>query len=225
SMTQWIGGLGIIVLTVAIFPLLGIGGIELFVAEAPGPTSDKLHPRIRETAKRLWYVYVGLTIILGLLLYWAGMSFVDAVNHALTTMATGGFSTKGASIGYFEVPSIQYIIIFFMLLSGTNFTLIYFGIRGKLNKVWGNDEFRMYLGLVIAVVGMLFFPFYFLSETDFEKAFRDSLFQVVSFITTTGFVTTDYLSYGNGVTMVFFLLLFAGASAGSTSGGIKVIRH
>ena len=225
SMTQWIGGLGIIVLTVAIFPLLGIGGIELFVAEAPGPTADKLHPRIRETAKRLWFVYVGLTIILCLLLYVAGMTFVDAVNHALTTMATGGFSTKGASIAYFEAPSIQYIIIFFMFLSGTNFTLIYFGIRGKLNRVWGNDEFRMYLWLVFAVAIMLFFPFYFLSDTDFEQSFRDSLFQVVSFVSTTGFVTVDYLSYSNGVATVFFLLLFVGACAGSTSGGIKVIRH
>src|SRR5690554_5128792 len=138
SMTQWIGGLGIIVLTVAIFPLLGIGGIELFVAEAPGPTSDKLHPRIRETAKRLWYIYAGLTFLLGILFYWAGMSFFDAVNHALTTMATGGFSTKNASMAYFDSSIIQYITIFFMFLAGANYTLIYFGLKGRLDRVWAS---------------------------------------------------------------------------------------
>jgi trk system potassium uptake protein TrkH len=128
SMTQWIGGLGIIVLTVAIFPLLGIGGIELFVAESPGPTSDKVHPRISETAKRLWYVYVGLTLA-AMLMYWAGgMNFFDAINHALTTLATGGFSTKNSSMAYYDSAFIQYTAIFFMFLAGTNFTVIYFGL-------------------------------------------------------------------------------------------------
>jgi trk system potassium uptake protein TrkH len=224
SMTQWIGGLGIIVLTVAIFPLLGIGGIELFVAEAPGPTSDKIHPRIRETAKRLWYVYTGLTLSLCLFLYWAGMSFFDAVNHALTTMATGGFSTKNASIAYFETPVIQYIIIFFMFLAGTNFTLIYFSLKGKLGKVWASDEFRLYLFTVVSFAIILFFPIYFISGSLIEKAFRDTLFQIVSIITTTGFVTVNYTAYSNGVTFIFFIFLFSGACAGSTSGGIKLVR-
>src|SRR5690606_23555917 len=225
SMTQWIGGLGIIVLTVAIFPLLGIGGIELFVAEAPGPTSDKLHPRIRETAKRLWYIYAGLTLLLVFLFYWAGMSFFDAVNHGLTTMATGRFSTKNASMAYFDSPIIQYITIFFMFLAGTNFTLIYFSLKGRLDRVWASDEFRVYLIGVGIFASILFIPFYFFSNSPFEKAFRDSLFQVVSFVTTTGFVTVDYTTYSNGVTLLFFLFLFTGACAGSTSGGIKVIRH
>ena len=225
SMTQWIGGLGIIVLTVAIFPLLGIGGIELFVAEAPGPTSDKLHPRIRETAKRLWYIYAGLTILLGLLFYWAGMSFFDAVNHALTTMATGGFSTKNASIAYFQSPLIHYITIVFMFLSGANFTLIYFGLKGRLDRVWSSDEFRAYVFLIITVTVILVVPIYLLSGTSVETAFRQTLFQVVSLVTTTGFVTVNYTAYSNGITLVFFLLLFVGACAGSTSGGIKLIRH
>lgn len=225
SMTQWIGGLGIIVLTVAILPLLGIGGIELFVAEAPGPTSDKLHPRIRETAKRLWYIYFGFTILLCLLFYWAGMSFFDAVNHALTTMATGGFSTKNASMAYFDSPLIQYITIIFMFLAGTNFTVIYFGLKGKFDRVWDNDEFRAYVYVVGVLALLLAIPIYFMSGTHIEKAFRDSLFQVTSIITTTGFVTINYLSFHNGVTVIFFLMLFIGACAGSTSGGIKLIRH
>lgn len=225
SMTQWIGGLGIIVLTVAIFPLLGIGGIELFVAEAPGPTSDKLHPRIQETAKRLWYIYFGLTVLLILLLYLEGMSFFDAVNHALTTMGTGGFSTKNASIAYFESPLIQYTLILFMIIAGTNYTLIYYSLKGKFDRVWASDEFRAYLTGVAAVTLILFFPFYFLSGSAIEKSFRDALFQVVSMVTTTGFVTVDYTAYSSGITTVFFILLFAGACAGSTSGGIKVVRH
>ncbi len=225
SMTQWIGGLGIIVLTVAIFPLLGIGGTELFVAESPGPTSDKLHPRIRETAKRLWYVYVGLTITLMVLYYIGGMSFFDAINHALTTMATGGFSTKNASMAYFDIPFIQYVAIIFMFLAGTNFSVIYFGIVGKFDRVWKSDEFKAYLLVVILIIMGLVIPIFQFSGEPLEKAFRDTAFQVMSLLTTTGYVTADYTSYGHGLTILFFLLLFVGGCAGSTAGGIKFIRH
>jgi trk system potassium uptake protein TrkH len=225
SMTQWIGGLGIIVLTVAIFPLLGIGGIELFVAESPGPTSDKLHPRIRETAKRLWFVYAGLTILLIFLYRFEGMSFFDAVNHALTTMATGGFSTKNSSLAYFTNPAIHYTAIVFMFLSGTNFTLIYYAFKGRFRRVWASDEFRAYvISLFILTLGLVV-PIYLLTGDHFEKAFRDTLFQIISLVTTTGYVTADYTSYSNGLTIIFFMLLFLGACAGSTSGGIKFIRH
>ncbi|MBD8490530.1 TrkH family potassium uptake protein [Echinicola sp. CAU 1574] len=225
SMTQWIGGLGIIVLTVAIFPLLGIGGIELFVAESPGPTSDKLHPRIRETAKRLWYVYVGLTVVCIGLYFLGGMSFYDAINHALTTMATGGFSTKNASMAYYDVPFIQYVAILFMFLAGTNFTVIYFGLVGKFDRVWKSDEFKAYVLVVALIIVAMAIPVYLFSDLGVEKAFRDTAFQVVSLLTTTGFVTADYTSYGHGLTILFFLLLFVGGCAGSTSGGIKFIRH
>ena len=225
SLTQWIGGMGIIVLTVAIFPLLGIGGVELFVAEAPGPTSDKLHPRISETAKRLWLIYVGLTGLLMLVLFVEGMTAYEAINHALTTMATGGFSTKNASIAAFPQPTIQYTLIFFMFLAGTNYTVIYFGLKGKLRRVWASDEFRTYLFLVLALAAFVTFQVRYHVDQSWEQSFRDSLFQIVSLITTTGFVSADYTSWSNGLTVLFFLLLFIGASAGSTSGGIKIIRH
>jgi trk system potassium uptake protein TrkH len=225
SLTQWIGGMGIIVLTVAIFPLLGIGGIELFVAEAPGPTSDKLHPRIQETAKRLWLIYVGLTGLLIMILYFLGMTGYDAINHALTTMATGGFSTKNASMAHFNVPAIQYVIIFFMFLAGTNYTVIYYGLKGRFKQVWQSDEFRAYLGLVLLLTVAISIGVYLSTDLPFEQAFRDSIFQIVSLITTTGFVSADYTSWNDGLTMIFFILLFLGACAGSTSGGIKLIRH
>ena len=133
SMTQWIGGMGIIVLTIAILPLLGVGGMELFASESPGPTKDKIHPRIKETAKRLWLIYFSLTAIQCVLLLFGGMDFYDAINHSLTTMSTGGFSTKQASIGHFDSAYIQYVVILFMFLAGTNFTLLYFGFKFKNN--------------------------------------------------------------------------------------------
>jgi trk system potassium uptake protein TrkH len=226
SMTQWIGGLGIIVLTVAIFPLLGIGGIELFVAESPGPTSDKVHPRISETAKRLWYVYVGLTFLATVLFWVGGMSFFDAINHGLTTLATGGFSTKNSSMAFYDDSAfIQYTAILFMTLAGTNFTVIYFGILGKFKNVWKSDEFKVYILFLIVFSIALFIPIYFKGGIDAEFAFRKSMFQVVSLVTTTGFVSDDYTQYGQGMLFVCFMLLFLGGSAGSTAGGIKFVRH
>lgn len=225
SMTQWIGGLGIIVLTVAIFPLLGIGGSELFVAESPGPTSDKVHPRISETAKRLWYIYVGLTVAASLLFWLGGMTFYDAVNHGLTTLATGGFSTKNASMAFYESPFIQYTAILFMFLAGTNFTLIYFGLHGRFRKVLKSDEFKAYTGALIGLSLVLFLGIYVQSDISLEFAFRKAVFQVVSLVTTTGFVSDDYTQYGQGIAFICFMLLFVGGSAGSTAGGIKFVRH
>ena len=225
SLTQWIGGMGIIVLTVAILPILGIGGIQLFAAEAPGPTSDKIHPRIRETAKRLWFIYVGLTIILTFILFAEGMTFFDGVNHALTTMATGGFSTKNASIAFYDNALIQYTLCAFMFLAGTNYAVIYFGLKAKFKAVWSNDEFRFYV-LILSIFAIMMTAG-FVSRTSFglEESFRASLFQVISLVTTTGYITADYTTVSPFVTAVFFLLLFTGACAGSTSGGIKLIRH
>jgi trk system potassium uptake protein TrkH len=221
SMTQWIGGMGIIVLTIAILPLLGVGGMELFASESPGPTKDKIHPRIKETAKRLWLIYFSLTALQCTLLMFAGMDFYDAINHSLTTMSTGGFSTKQASIAAFNSPIIEYIIIAFMFIAGTNFTLLYFGFKFKFKKFLENDEFKWYAAAVVilclAIVPVIY-------QGGFEKAFRDALFQIVSILTTTGFATTDFTTWGSFVTFIFFLLLFTGASAGSTSGGMKIVR-
>lgn len=225
STTHWIGGLGIIVLTVAIFPLLGIGGIELFVAESPGPTSDKVHPRISETAKRLWYIYVGLTVACALL-YWAGgMTFFDAVNHSFATLATGGFSTKNSSFAYYDSAFLEYVAILFMFLAGSNFTLLYFGLMGKFRRIIRNDEFKTYALVLVVLSVALTYPIYTQSGSELELSFRKSAFQVVSIITTTGFITDDYTQYGTGVTFTFFMLLFLGGCAGSTAGGIKFVRH
>lgn len=225
SLTQWIGGMGIIVLTVALFPLLGIAGIELFVAEAPGPTTDKLHPRIKETAKRLWFIYLGLTLILGVILYFEGMTGFDAINHAFTTMATGGFSTKNASIAYYNSPAIQYTLVGFMFLAGCNYAVIYHGLKGRYSKVWNNEEFRYYLLFILITSIILAVLINLHIGGNIEKNFRDGLFQLVSVITTTGFITADYTVWSSGLTMFFFVLLFLGACAGSTAGGIKIIRH
>ncbi|MCB9363109.1 MAG: TrkH family potassium uptake protein [Flavobacteriales bacterium] len=227
SMTQWIGGMGIIVLTIAILPLLGVGGMELFASEAPGPTKDKIHPRIKETAKRLWFIYFSLTIFQTLLLmYPGGMNFYDAINHSLTTMSTGGFSTKQASVAYFDSAIVDYIIIAFMFIAGTNFTLLYFGFKFKFKKFWENDEFKWYVGAVLGLTLIIIPTVYGLVGNDlgFEKSFRDVLFQVVSIITTTGFASADFTTWGAFVTFLFFLLLFTGANAGSTSGGMKLVR-
>lgn len=224
SMTQWIGGMGIIVLTIAILPLLGIGGMELFVNEAPGPTKDKIHPRIKETAKRLWYIYLAITMTEMIALLFCGMSFFDAINHALTTASTGGFSTKQASIAHYDSPAIEYVITFFMFLAGTNFTLIYFGFKGRFKKIWKNDEFKYYLFAVIGLI-LLITPFvYTATDYSFGKSIRAVVFQVVSIITTTGYASDIFTTWGVFVTFIFFLLLFSGASAGSTSGGIKIVR-
>ncbi|MEO9533321.1 MAG: TrkH family potassium uptake protein [Crocinitomicaceae bacterium] len=224
SMTQFIGGMGIIVLTIAILPMLGIGGMELFVAEAPGPTKDKIHPRIKETAKRLWIIYLMLTVAETIILMFCGMNFYDAINHSLTTNSTGGFSTKQASVAAFNSPLIEIVIMFFMFVAGTNFTLIYFGFKGKFNRFWNNDEFKWYLGAVLGLI-IILTPIIWL-ETDLSlgRSLRDVSFQVISIITTTGYATADYTLWGPLATFVFFLLLFSGASAGSTSGGIKIVR-
>lgn len=225
SLTQWIGGMGIIVLTVAILPILGIGGMQLFVAEAPGISPDKLQPRIKETAKRLWIIYLGLTVAETALLWIGGMTFFDAINHSLTTMATGGFSTKNTSVAFFTSPFIQYVIILFMFLAGTNFTMTYLGLHGKFRRVLKNEEFRFYLIFSIItslIVGGVIFN---LGYDTLEKSLRDALFHVVSLVTTTGFATHDYTAWTPVLTILFFLLMFAGGSAGSTAGGVKLVRH
>ena len=224
SLTQWIGGMGIIVLTVALFPLLGIGGVELFSAEAPGPKSDRIHPRITETAKRLWYIYLGATGVCAVVLLVCGMTLYEAINHALTTLATGGFSTKNAGAGHFS-PLIQYVLTVFMFLAGTNYAVIYLGLKNRWNAVWRSDEFRLYVGLCAGLIVLFTAWIWWRTDTGLEQSFRDSAFTIISLVTTTGFATADYTQWTPGLTLICFLLLFSGACAGSTSGGIKLIRH
>jgi trk system potassium uptake protein TrkH len=224
SMTQWIGGMGIIVLTIAILPLLGVGGMELFASEAPGPTKDKIHPRIKETAKRLWLIYVSLTLLETALLWLAGMSLFDAINHALTNVSTGGFSTKQASIGHFTSPLIQYIIILFMFIGGINFTLLYFGAKLKFKKFIENDEFKWFVCAIPFLLLIIFPLVNQVSENNLETSFRHALFQIVSIMTGTGYSNADFTTWGAFATFIFFLLMFSGASAGSTTGGVKIVR-
>lgn len=238
SLTHWIGGMGIIVLAIAILPLLGIGGMQLFSAESPGPSADKLKPRIRDTAKRLWLIYVSYTLAETILLWVAGMTFFDAINHAFSTLSTGGFSTKNASIAYWnDNPTIQYIIIVFMLLAGSNFVLSYYAFKGKISKVIHDDEFKWYFYFIAGFTAISALIIYFQADVSIssidhpmvlgegESAFRHSLFQVLAVVTTTGFVTADYTMWTPFLTILFFGLFFLGGSAGSTAGGVKVMRH
>ena len=240
SMTHWLGGMGIIVLAIAILPLLGIGGMQLFSAEAPGSgiSGDKIHPRISNTAKRLWFIYIGLTLAETLLLNFAGMSLFDAINHSMSNIATGGFSTKNDSLSHWNsIPLIQYIIVFFMILAGTNFLLIYLSIIGKFKKLIYNTEFIWFIVLIsffVIITTIILNANIDLNSTNFdhpqvygklEASFRHALFQVVAVMTTTGFVTGDFAGWSPFLTMLFFGLMFFGASSGSTSGGIKISRH
>jgi trk system potassium uptake protein len=224
SLTQWLGGMGIIVLTLVILPVLGIGGMQLFAAEVPGPVPDKLHPRIKQTAKRLWAIYVIFTVA-EILLLWAGpMNLFDSVCHGLTTMASGGYSTKQASIGHWDSAYVHYVITVFMFLAGVNFTLSYFGFHFRFKKIWRNEEFRYYLGFIVVFSLVIATGLFLSSNRGIEESFRTAIFQVVSIITTTGYVTNDYLLWIPGLTMLIFVLMFFGGSAGSTGGGPKIMR-
>lgn len=222
SVTQWLGGMGFIVLGVAILPYLGVGGMQLFRLEAPGPTTDRLRPRIRETAKLLWMVYAAMTVALVALFAVSGMPILDAVNHALTTMPTGGFSTRNASMGAFPAAS-QWIAIVFMFLAGTSFTLHYRTIGRGPRAYWRDTEWRLYTGITLtATIAVAF-----LIGGDgqpLEQVLREATFQVVSIVTTTGYATADYAVWAPAAQIALFLLFFLGGMAGSTAGGMKMIR-
>lgn len=224
SMTQWLGGMGIIVLSLAILPIFGIGGMQLFAAEVPGPVTDKLSPRISSTAKSLWYIYLSFTLLETILLWIGGMTFFDAINHSFTTMATGGYSTKQASIAYWPSPFIQYVITFFMIIAGTNFTLSYLILTGKFRKAFDNEELKYYLLFIAGFTAIIFTGLLLSTDLGIEHAFRDSIFQIASIITTTGYATVDYLHWIPFLTIVLFAVFFFGGCAGSTGGGLKIMR-
>ncbi|OIP82165.1 MAG: potassium transporter [Porphyromonadaceae bacterium CG2_30_38_12] len=228
SLTHWIGGIGIIVISLAVLPLFSISGTQLFAAETSGPTKDKIHPKINETAKRLMLIYVILTFTETLLLRFGGMGWFDSVCHSFATIATGGFSTKQASIAYWDSPYIQYVITIFMILSGVNFSLYYFGFKTKLEKIRENEELRYYLRVLFFFAIIVAFSLIDFSKTiswsHVERAWRDAFFTVSSLMTTTGFCTADYMLWKPMTWIILLVLMFTGASAGSTSGGIKMIR-
>jgi trk system potassium uptake protein TrkH len=224
---QWLGGMGIIVLAVAILPMLGIGGMQLYRAETPGPVKDtKLTPRITETAKALWYVYLSMTIACAVAYKLAGMDLFDAIAHSFSTVSIGGFSTHDASMGYFNSVLIEHVAIFFMLISGINFSLHFIAWRNtSIKPYWYDAELRTYLSVLVLICFAC--VMYHMVVNDYDtigKAIEDSLFQTVSIATTTGFTTTDYQSWPGFIPLLLLFSSFIGACAGSTGGGIKVIR-
>jgi len=224
---QWLGGMGIIVLAVAVLPMLGIGGMQLYRAETPGPVKDtKLTPRITETAKALWYIYLGLTISCALAYWLAGMTPFDAMGHSFSTVAIGGFSTHDASIGYFNNQIIEMIAGFFMLLAGVNFALHFSALRSQsLKPYWFDIEFRVYIGLlaVAATISVLYLHFTDTFES-WSNALHHGIFQTISIGTTAGFTTSDYYNWPGFLPVMLLFMSFVGGCAGSTGGGMKVIR-
>ncbi len=223
---QWLGGMGIIVLAVAILPMLGIGGMQLYRAETPGPIKDsKLTPRIKETAATLWYIYLWLTIACAVCYWIAGMDWFDAIAHSFSTIAIGGFSTHDASIGYFQNHAVEAVCILFMVLSGINFSLHFTAWHSKRVRTYIADpEFQFYIAMLsissVITVGML----YQTRTYDLEDSFMQGIFEVVSIATTTGFGTADFSAWPSFLPIMLFLGSFVGACAGSTGGGLKVIR-
>ncbi len=223
SMTHWLGGMGIIVLAIAIMPILGFGGMQMFAAEASGLTTDKLHPRITDTAKRLWVIYVFYTIVQTVLLMFGEMDFFDSLNHAFSSISTGGFSTKNDSLISASAYT-QYVVIIFMFLGGINFSLHYFLLKGKFSKIWKNEEFRFYTFLLLFLGILVAIALYWKKGLPAEESFREGLFQMVSIITTTGFVSVDYGQWSPFLVYLIFIITFFGGCAGSTSGGLKMVR-
>lgn len=224
SLTHWLGGMGIIVLSVAILPLAGIGGTQLYKAEIPGPTLDKIAPRIRQTASTLWLVYLLLTMLQTLLLLAAGLNLHESLCHSFATIATGGFSTRTASIAGFNSLFVEAVVLVFMFLAGANFTLHYHFLKGKASAFWKSEEFRFYLGIVAFFTVLLAADNLLAGTLRAGAALRHSLFQVVSIITTTGFATTDFGLWPATARFVLLFLMLIGGCAGSTGGGIKVAR-
>ncbi len=225
ALTHWLGGMGIIVLSLAILPMLGVGGMQLFKAEVPGPTADRLKPRIQDTAKMLWGVYFLLTVVECILLMFGGMSFFDAICHSFATLATGGFSTRNASVAAYDSSYIDGVITVFMILAGVNFALHFQVLRGKAGEFFRSEELRVYLGIIaIATVIVMISNWSSGIYSHAGKNFRYSIFQVSSIMTTTGFGTADFELWPILPQYILLLLMFIGGCAGSTGGGMKVAR-
>lgn len=224
SMTHWIGGMGIIVLSVAILPFLGTGGMQLFSAESSGPIKDKLNPRIQSTAKSFWSIYVILTLIETILLLFGGMDLYDALCHSFGTIATGGFSTRNDSMGAFS-PFCHYVVMIFMVIAAINFTIHVLMFRGEWKKPFRDQELRLYLSIITVIGIFISITLIFTQDHNTEVAFRHGFFQVISILSTTGYATADYMTWPTYAWLILFFLMFIGGCAGSTTGSIKVIRY
>lgn len=224
SITQWMGGIGIIFISLSILPVVKTINVQISVTDFSGPVSDKINPRIKEAAKRLITIYVIITFIEILMLLIGGMSLFDAVCHSFSTISTGGFSTRNGGISAFSSPFIKVVITIFMFIAGTNLTMVYFGLKRNFKKIIENNEFLFYsitcFIFIVIVTSVLFSN----PGTSFKKAILDGSFHVVSIMTTTGFYTEDYTLWGNFLLIILFLLMFTGGTAGSTSGSIKFVR-
>jgi trk system potassium uptake protein TrkH len=224
SFIQWLGGMGIIVLSLAILPFLGVGGIQLYKAEVPSPVPDKLSPRLSDSAKILWMVYAGITLVEIIFLLAGGMPLFESVCHALTTLPTGGFSLKNASIAHYNNAYFDYVIVVFMLLAGINFSLHYQMLKGETLAFWKDTECRFFLGLTLVLTLVVTWDIHGSVYDSLKDSFRYSIFQVASIITTTGFATADYEKFPGLSQVILFICMFIGASAGSTGGGMKCAR-
>lgn len=224
DLTQWLGGMGVIALAVAIFPYLGVGGFQLFRAEVPGPIKDKISPRISETARLLWIVYLVFTVAETLLLMLGGLSLFEALCTAFGTMATGGFHPRNTSIAAYPSPYVQYIVTVFMFLAGVNFALHYWAIKGKPKHYLKNPEFRFFLGIILGALMTIMIFRLLHGKTLSEELFRSSLFQTVSIVTTTGFVTENYETWPFFTQLILIFLMLIGGCTSSTGGAMKNVR-
>lgn len=225
AMTHWVGGLGIVFFTVAVFPVFGLGDINLFAAESVGPMRAKLHPRISVAARWILTIYIGLTIIATVSFYFAGMGKFDALCHAMSTVSTGGFSTKQASIATYNSPLIEYVVTLFMFLGGVNLSLLYlFFFKARFGDLLRDSEFRVYAGSVLLFTVLITVGLFFTTPMGVEESFRTSLFQVVSIQTTTGFATSNYVLWQPILWLMISAVMFLGACSGSTSGAMKCVR-
>lgn len=228
SLTQWIGGMGIIVLSIAILPIFGLNGMQLYAAEVTGLTYEKLSPRISDTAKMMWSIYIILTAVEVFCLWISGMGLFDAICHSFSTIATGGFSTKNISLAYYDSAAIHYVVTLFMFISGINFVMLIYLVRGKTRNFFKDEELRWYSISVLIFSTALTIGLYIArpnwSIVEMERALRDSIFTVISSMTSTGYTISDYMNWPVVAWVVIFFLMFTGACAGSTAGGIKWVR-
>jgi len=224
SLTHWLGGMGIIVLSLAVLPFLGVGGMQLYKAEVPGPAPDKLRPRMRDTAKSLWWVYLFFSALETVLLLLGGMDLFESLCHTFGTMATGGFSTKNASIAHYDSAYIDTVVIVFMLLAGINFSLHYLLLKGNPRAMWTDPECRFFLGAVVLFTLVSTFSVFGEVYASFWTSLRYAAFQVVSIVTTTGYATADYEQWPALPQCILLFCMFLGGSAGSTGGGMKCMR-